>query len=327
MGRLLILLAILLSFLSSAPVLRADPLTGGGAPPEASITDRLPLGAGLVMRFAEAQRHLNDSISDAFRRVRESQSRSAIALILGLAFLYGVLHAIGPGHGKAVVASYFVANHSRWTSGIVMGSIISLIQGISAIGLVGLLAIVLQWRQFDVLNQSTLVEFVSYGLIAALGLVMLYRAVTGKGCFHEHEHTHSHEHEHEHAHPHDHHGDHAPAIQAAIAGNGAVAPLDLRLVVVTGLTPCASAIIILLFALANQSLGIGIAAVASLAIGMAITVSTIGVASILGRRALLGMLDSVGVQSHRFEQGLSILGALVIIAASGLLMAGAWFRL
>jgi nickel/cobalt transporter (NicO) family protein len=297
-------------------VLRADPLTGGGAPPEASLTDRLPLGSGLVMRLATAQRDLNDSISDAFRRVRETQSRSAMALILGLAFLYGVLHAVGPGHGKAVVASYFVANHSRWTSGIVMGSVISLIQGVSAIVLVGLLAIVLQWRQFDVLNRSTLVEFVSYGLIAALGLVMLYRAVTGKGCAHAHGPAHPHEHEHDH--------DHAPSVPAA---NGTVATLDMRLIVATGLTPCASAIIILLFALANQSLGIGIAAVASLAIGMAITVSTIGVASILGRRALLSVLDSVGVQSHRFEQGLSVLGALLIIAASALLMAGAWFRL
>ncbi len=315
MSRFLILLAIFAFFLGSAPVLRADPLTGGGAPPEASISDRLPLGAGLVMRFAAAQRRLNDSISDAFRRVRESQTRTAIALILGLAFLYGVLHAVGPGHGKAVVASYFVANHSRWTSGIVMGSVISLIQGASAIVLVGLLAIVLQWRQFDVLNRSTLVEFVSYGLIAALGLVMLYRAVTGKGCAHDHGLAHEHD------------GDHAPSGHAAKAGSSTVARLDLRLVVVTGLTPCASAIIILLFALANQSLGIGIAAVASLAIGMAITVSTIGVASILGRRALLGVLDSVGVQSHRFEQGLSILGALVIISASALLMAGAWFRL
>jgi nickel/cobalt exporter len=314
MGRFLILLAIVTLLLGLAPVLRADPLTGGGAPPEASLTDRLPLGSGLVMRLATAQRDLNDSISDAFRRVRETQSRSAMALILGLAFLYGVLHAVGPGHGKAVVASYFVANHSRWTSGIVMGSVISLIQGVSAIVLVGLLAIVLQWRQFDVLNRSTLVEFVCYGLIAALGLVMLYRAVTGKGCAHGPAHSHEHDHDH----------DHAPSVPAA---NGTVATLDMRLIVATGLTPCASAIIILLFALANQSLGIGIAAVASLAIGMAITVSTIGVASILGRRALLSVLDSVGVQSHRFEQALSVLGALVIIAASALLMAGAWYRL
>lgn len=304
-------LLALLAGLALAPIARADPLTGGGAPPEASAGTSFLPWSGFVMRLAEAQGRLNDSISDAFERVRDAHSHAALLLILGLAFLYGVLHAIGPGHGKAVVASYFLANHSRWTNGIVMGSVISLIQGLSAIVLVGLLAVALQWRQFDVLNRSTLVEFVSYALIAALGLVMLYRAVTGRGCLHDHAPAHEHSHDHDHHHP----------------TGAAAAALDLRLMVVTGLTPCASAIIILLFALANQSLTIGIAAVGSLAIGMAITVSAIGVASIFGRRALLRVLDTVGLESHRFERGLSILGALVIVAASGLLMAGAWFRL
>jgi nickel/cobalt transporter (NicO) family protein len=302
-----------------APASRADPFTGGGAPPEASAGTIITPWSHFVMRLADAQGRLNDAISDAFERVRDHNSHAAIALILGLAFLYGALHALGPGHGKSVVASYFLANHSRWTNGVVMGSVISLIQGLTAILLVGVLAVVLQWRQFDVLNRSTLVEFVSYGLIAALGFVMLYRAITGQGCAHDHGTVQAHTHDH------DHDRDHAPA---AVVGTGAAAgALDMRLIVVTGLTPCASAIIILLFALANQALTIGIAAVGALAIGMAITVSVIGVASILGRRALLRVLDTVGVESHRFERALSILGALVIIGASGLLMAGAWFRL
>jgi ABC-type nickel/cobalt efflux system permease component RcnA len=299
-----------------APASRADPFTGGGAAPEASAGTTIAPWGHFVMRLADAQGRLNDAISDAFERVRDTHSHTAIALILGLAFLYGVLHALGPGHGKAVVASYFLANHSRWTNGIVMGSVISFIQGLTAILLVGLLAIVLQWRQFDVLNRSTLVEFVSYALIAALGLVMLYRAITGQGCAHDHGVAPGH--------PHDHDHDHLPG--AAMTGAGAAA-LDMRLVVATGLTPCASAIIILLFALANQALTVGIAAVGALAIGMAMTVSLIGIASILGRRALLRVLDTAGVESHRFERALSILGALVIIGASGLLMAGAWFRL
>jgi nickel/cobalt transporter (NicO) family protein len=303
-----------------APTSRADPFTGGGAAPEASAGTTIAPWSHFVMRLADAQGRLNDAISDAFERVRDTHSHAAMALILGLAFLYGVLHALGPGHGKAVVASYFLANHSRWTNGIVMGSVISLIQGLTAIVLVGSLAVVLQWRQFDVLNRSTLVEFVSYALIAALGLVMLYRAITGRGCAHDDGiapgHTHDHDHGHDRHHP----------QGAAMIGAGAAA-LDMRLVVATGLTPCASAIIILLFALANQALTVGIVAVGALAIGMAMTVSLIGIASILGRRALLRVLDTVGVESHRFERALSILGALVIIGASGLLMAGAWFRL
>jgi len=306
--RLRACLAVLLLLLGMAPALAADPLTGRAAPPPEPGT---VVASGLILRLAQAQRRLNDAISAAFREVRDGGSRAAIAVILGLAFLYGVLHAIGPGHGKAVVASYFVANQARWTSGIVMGSLISLIQGVTAVILVGLLAVILQWRQFEVLNRATLVEFVSYALIALLGLVMLWRGIAGYGCAHGHGADHDHAESHR-------HGD---------APSGGGAALRGRLVLAAGLTPCASAIIILLFALANQALLLGIAAVAALSLGMAITVSVIGVASVLGRRAIVGALDRIGLETHRLEQGLSIAGALVIVAASGLLMAGAWARL
>jgi nickel/cobalt transporter (NicO) family protein len=304
--RALRIVAILLLLLSGHAVVHADALTGGRAAPEVGAGGGVAIGGSVVMRLAAVQRQLNDRISAAFREVRDHQSRAALALILGLAFLYGVLHAVGPGHGKAVVASYFVANRSRWTGGIVMGSLISLIQGASAIALVGLLAVTLQWRQFDVLNRATLVEVVSYGLIAVLGAGMFYRAITGKG--------------------------HAHAPASGQGGHdhppgGPSAALDRRLIVATGLTPCASAIIILLFALANESLGVGIAAVAALSLGMAVTVSAIGVASVLGRHILLGVVDRIGIQSHRLEQGLALVGALVIVLVSSLMMAGAWARL
>jgi nickel/cobalt exporter len=303
-----ILLALLLSIAAPA---QADPLTGRGGPPEASVTDQLPLFQSAMSRLMATQREMNDEISAAFHDVEENGSRRAIVLILALAFFYGALHAIGPGHGKSVVASYFVANHARWVSGVVMGGLISLIQGASAIVIVGLLAIVLRWRQFDVLSHATLVEFVSYGLIAALGIAMLYRALTGA--------SHHHGHGHEHGTHHDHAG-HA-------ASHGIEPPLNRRLILATGLTPCASAIIILLFALANEALGIGVAAVISLSVGMALTVSAIGVATVLGRKAMLHLVDRVGVQTHRLEQALSVIGAVVIVAASSLEMVGAWYRL
>jgi nickel/cobalt transporter (NicO) family protein len=303
-GIAIVILALLLLSGAMSPV-DADALTAGRTAPEASAGG-LPIGGALVARLATMQRQLNDRISAAFREVRDHQSRAASALILGLAFLYGVLHAIGPGHGKAVVASYFVANRARWTGGIVMGSLISLIQGLSAIVLVGLLAVILEWRQFDVLNRTTLVEVVSYGLIAALGAGMLYRAITGKGHAHSHGPAHD-----DHDHP----------------ASGSAAALDRRLIVATGLTPCASAIIILLFAFANESLGVGIAAVTALSLGMAVTVSAIGIASVLGRHVLLGVVDRIGIKSHRLEQGLSLAGALVILVVSSLMMAGAWARL
>ncbi|HTS91803.1 MAG TPA: hypothetical protein VMG55_07375 [Stellaceae bacterium] len=320
------LLGILL-ILAIAPAASADSITGRGAPPE-SAGASLPFVNGFMMRLANAQKQLNDTISREFRSVHDGGSRLAILAILGLSFLYGALHAVGPGHGKAVVASYFVANRARWTAGIVMGSLISLIQGASAIAMVGLLAIVLQWRQFEVLNRTASVEFVSYALIALLGAVMLFRALTGRGHHHHHgldDHDHR-----------DHHGHHAheqalPPQPDPLPGGerGQERPhrLNLKLVIAAGLTPCASAIIILLFALANEALGVGIVAVAVLSLGMAITVSIVGVASVLGRHTLLRVLDAVGVGSHRFEQSLAAIGAFCIVVFASLLMLGAWYRI
>jgi hypothetical protein len=60
---------------------------------------------------------------------------------------------------------------------------------------------------------------------------------------------------------------------------------------------------------------------------MAITVSAIGAVSVLGRQAILRVVDGVGIASHRLEQGLAVVGALAIVGASGLMMLDAWTRL
>jgi nickel/cobalt transporter (NicO) family protein len=294
-----ILLAALMMLMVVAQPTWADPFHKSESSAPSQTASMAPaIGGGFIAWLAESQHRLNEAIADAFHDVETGRSRAALALILGLAFIYGALHAIGPGHGKSVVASYFVAHQARWTSGILMGSLISLIQGASAIVLVGILAIVLRAKQLEILDRGTVVAFVSYGLIALLGAWMFFRAATG--------HLHAH---------HDDDRDHAPH------------KLDPRLIVATGLTPCASAIIILLFALANKAFGLGVVAVAVLTVGMAVTISTIGVATVLGRRALLALIDAAGMQTHRLERGLAMAAAVVIVGVSGLMMYDAWTRL
>jgi ABC-type nickel/cobalt efflux system permease component RcnA len=306
--RLALMLAAVVLLLGAGAPVRADPFHHAGPAPgrhEPAAPSVAAVGGGFMAWLAASQHGLNDAIAEAFHDVETKNSRTALALILGLAFLYGMLHAIGPGHGKSVVASYFVAHPARWTGGILMGGMISLIQGASAIVLVGLLAILLRAKQIEVLGRSTVVEFVSYGLIVAIGAVMFYRAATGR----------LHAHDEAGAHPHGHHDHHH-------AGR-----LDRRLIVATGLTPCASAIIILLFALANGAFGLGVLTVAVLTVGMAVTISTIGVLVVFGRRALLRIVDKAGMQTHRLERGLAMAAAIVIVGVSGLMMYDAWTRL
>ena len=301
-----LVLALLLLFGVLAGPTRADPFhKSAPSAPSQTTTERPAPGGGFVAWLATRQHQLNEAIADAFHDVKATARAPRWRWFWALPFCMVCLHAIGPGHGKSVVASYFVAHNARWTSGILMGSLISLLQGISAIVLVGILAIVLRAKQVQILNRGTLVEFVSYGLIVLIGAWMFYRAATGRL------HAHGPDHDHDDAHAHD-HGSHR---------------LDLRLIVATGLTPCASAIIILLFALANGAFGLGVIAVAVLTVGMAVTISTIGVATVLGRRALLALIDAAGVETHRLERGLAIAAAVVIVGVSGLMMYDAWTRL
>ena len=67
---------------------------------------------------------------------------SAVWGLLGLSFLYGIFHAAGPGHGKAVISSYLVANEETWRRGVVLSFASALLQAIVAVALVGIAVLV-----------------------------------------------------------------------------------------------------------------------------------------------------------------------------------------
>ena len=246
----------------------------------------------LTDRIASIQRELNRTISREMRAVRESGSPRALLAVAGIAFLYGVLHAAGPGHGKLVVSSFFLAREARIMGGIIAGTAISFLQAFTSIVLVALLAVVLGGPGLDVLGRSVWVEAFSYGLIVLIGFAIAVSAVRG----------------------HHHHED-----DQRRTGVG--------LVVAAGLTPCASALIIMLFALTHGVLVVGIIATLIMAVGMAITVSLVGMATILGRRTLLVALPGSARARTRVATGLTATGGVLIAFFGTLLLAGAWARL
>jgi ABC-type nickel/cobalt efflux system permease component RcnA len=291
---------------------------------------------GALQRLAHQQMLLNERISHQFKAVRDTGSRAAFFTILALAFLYGVLHAAGPGHGKSIVAAYFVANEARWTSGVVMGGVISLLQGVTAVVVVFLLSLVLKTSQMAVENNGAMVEFISYGLVVLIGLVLFYRAVTGKGHnhhhgpvslghgHHDHQHGHGHDHHDHHACGHDHgHHEHGHDHRPAPSGTSFRRILTLA----AGVAPCASAIIIMLFALANGAMLVGTIAVLSLSLGMGLTVSAIGVLSILARGLMKRFAGGETAAGERLERALAIGGSVLVVGFAGALMLGAWVRL
>ncbi|HEY7662249.1 MAG TPA: nickel transporter, partial [Xanthobacteraceae bacterium] len=154
--------------------------------------------------------------------------------LLALSFLYGIFHAAGPGHGKAVISSYMVANGETWTRGVALSFASALFQALVAVAVVGVAAAILNATAATMSRAVNAIEIVSYSLIILIGLRLLWvkgrafvaalrtlhrptavgAAVTPTHLHHDHAHSarghcrHDHPHDHDH-HDRDHHDHHA----------------------------------------------------------------------------------------------------------------------
>ncbi|MDO8980771.1 MAG: nickel/cobalt transporter [Afipia sp.] len=245
---------------------------------------------------------------------------SAVWALLGISFAYGIFHAAGPGHGKAVISSYLVANEETAKRGIVLSFASALMQALVAIAVVGIGAWLLNATAKTMCSAERVIEIASYGLIAALGARLVWskgggfvralRSLRGApasqlapAMAHGHDH-HGHTHDHSHAahacdvhhdhahHGHDHHAhDHAGHVHDEHCGHShgpepsALAgpggwSRGLSAILTVGIRPCSGAILVLVFALAQGLFWAGVAATLLMGLGTAITVSAIAVIAV-----------------------------------------------
>jgi nickel/cobalt exporter len=230
---------------------------------------------------------------------------SAAWTLLGISFLYGIFHAAGPGHGKAVISSYLVANEETWRRGIVLSFASALLQALSAVVIVAIAAVLLNATAKAMNTTVQVVETVGYALIVLIGLRLLW--VKGRALLrllrpepaHAH---HAHDHHHDHGHAHEHHShDHAYDHDDASAWGHAHAPEPSELsgkhwfrralsaVIAVGLRPCSGAIIVLVFALAQGLFWVGVASTFAMGLGTAITVAAIATLAV-GARGFAGRI-------------------------------------
>ena len=90
-----------------------------------------------------------------------------------VSFIYGVVHAVGPGHGKTIISSYVVANEETVRRGVIISFIAAALQALSAIALVGILAFALNASGLKINAWANQLETVSYALIALVGAWLL----------------------------------------------------------------------------------------------------------------------------------------------------------
>src|SRR5262245_25988354 len=99
---------------------------------------------------------------------------TALWTLMGVSFLYGVFHAAGPGHGKAVISSYLVANEETWKRGVALSFASAFLQALVAVVLVGIAAAVLNATAATMKMAVNVIETISYGLIILIGLRLLW---------------------------------------------------------------------------------------------------------------------------------------------------------
>src|ERR1700757_1213484 len=99
--------------------------------------------------------------------------------LFAISLLYGVFHAVGPGHGKAVISSYLIANRETWRRGVVLSFASAMLQALVAVGIVGIAAALLGATRSTMCTADWVIEVASYSLIIAVGARLLW--VKGRG--------------------------------------------------------------------------------------------------------------------------------------------------
>ena len=259
--------------------------------------------------------------------------------LIGLSFAYGVLHAAGPGHGKAVISSYMIANETELKRGVLLSFLSSMMQGGVAILLVGAAYLVLRGSSISMTQATHFLEVVSYALIAAFGGWLLFRKLRGMrarrlapAIAHDHGHAHDHSHAH-HDHSHDHGHSHGPGEVCDTCGHAhAPDPSMLKgdrfalreawsAIIAVGLRPCSGALIVLSFALLNGLYLGGVLSVFAMSIGTAITVSVLATLAVTAKDLAVRYASS-GSSAMRISNGIEISGAMLVLVL-GIVLLGA----
>jgi nickel/cobalt transporter (NicO) family protein len=205
----------------SAPA-QTSPAPRGLFPPKAerpTTPAAQPSGlfGGAYLWIMARQQEINRNLADAIRRLKAGDGLSAALLLGGLSFAYGVLHAAGPGHGKAVISSYVLADGQTMRRGVMLAFMAAFVQALAALLLVAILVLVLKSTRTTIVNTELWLERASWAFVACFGAWLLWRQVrplltaapahSHAGHAHAHhdhaDHDHAH---HDHAHKHHDHG-------------------------------------------------------------------------------------------------------------------------
>lgn len=234
---------------------------------------------GLLHESAKLQKEFNAIISESFRAT-DDNTLMAVATILGVAFIYGILHALGPGHGKTVVSLYCLSHKEKSSKAFELGFMIAIIHALSALFITFFIYFIL-----DVLFSRTfndivgIMQKVSGGIIIMVGFYLFYEHYQEMKTGDEEE-------------------------RRSFFRNSQKGPLMLAASV--GLVPCPGVMTILLFSIALQKYTLGIVSAVIMSIGMGLAISVTGAAAVKVR-------EKTGLDKGWFMTITGYIGATMIM--------------
>ena len=227
------------------------------------------------------QYQLNNYISTTIRSINDENSLTTSLLILGIAFVYGLIHAVGPGHGKALVAFYFTSNKSNYKKAFKMGYMIAIFHAFSAlIFTFGIFFIVKTMFRKNFNEFSHIAMQISAGMIVLVGIYLIYHAFKHKN-------------------------ERDKSVKSLKKSEVAVA-------FSAGVVPCPGVMTIVLFCIVLKQYFLGILAAIFMSIGMGFTISLIGILSIYANKKSNNFLKTKGYILEIFSGVLILLLGLFL---------------
>ena len=250
--------------------------------------------------ISEAQKTLREKMTAAISTMKQGEW-GTIWKFLAICLVYGMLHALGPGHGKSIVVGYFIARRGRWKQGVALGAGITIVHTLSAVLLLFVLYAIFKATVFAAFETGRIgVEKASYGLIMLTGLLLV---ILGIRDFFKQRKTRS-------------------------GGKDALPPVAkwreiIGVAAVTGIVPCPAVALIVLFCLLNSMVALSLLGAFVICIGMIITNVSFGIAAVAIRKGIDKGSSRTRIASTLYTVA-TLVGGLVIFVSGLLLFSNAF---
>tara|TARA_B100000686_G_C16706277_1_gene926460 strand:- start:479 stop:1456 length:978 start_codon:yes stop_codon:yes gene_type:complete len=285
-----------------------------------------PVYDHLIAWIYKEQSSYTRRLAAAVRILRDTASEEAFFTLMGIGFAYGIFHAVGPGHGKAVITTYALTHETSGTRTAGLASASALVQGFTAIAIVGGLHLLLQGSlRRSALAVDDIMDPISFAAVSAVGLYFtfrgsraLYRSIKNPNGKHgtlintmEHSQDGAHN-----------HGCHHHLVTPQQAEQASTWSRAAMVTIAVGVRPCSGAIVVLILSFALGLIWSGIAAVLAMSMGTAITVSALALGAQSIRIPLMRLIGAGGFSASTFTASFALLGGVAIAFIGASLLYG-----